>query len=102
MLFLFLPFIVIKSELFSYGFYFGNQMVDHKTIDVYNAKVNEYSQMGGFTTNKHLKDFVKLQKRNNLILDLGCGHGAAASYMIKEGLKCYAVDASSKMVKLAR
>jgi ubiquinone/menaquinone biosynthesis C-methylase UbiE len=76
-------------------------MVDHKTIDVYNAKVNEYSQMGGFTTNKHLKDFVKLQKRNNLVLDLGCGHGAAASYMIKEGLKCYAVDASSKMVKLA-
>ena len=76
-------------------------MIDHETIDVYNAKVEEYSQMGGFTTNKHLKDFVKLQNNNNKILDLGCGHGAAASYMIKAGLKCHAVDASPKMVELA-
>lgn len=76
-------------------------MIDYKTIDVYNAKVDEYSQMGGFTTNKHLKDFVKLHKKNNIILDLGCGHGAAASYIIKAGLKCYAVDASLKMVELA-
>lgn len=76
-------------------------MIDYETIDVYDAKVEEYSQMGGFTTNKHLKDFVELLKGNNKILDLGCGHGAAASYMIKKGLKCYAVDASSKMVELA-
>ena len=73
-------------------------MVDDQTIEVYNAKVDEYSKIGGFTTNQHLKDFVEFHNKNDKVLDLGCGHGSAASYMLKDGLNCHAIDASEKMV----
>jgi ubiquinone/menaquinone biosynthesis C-methylase UbiE len=76
-------------------------VVDDQTIEVYNAKADEYSKIGGFTTNKHLKDFVELHNKNDKVLDLGCGHGSAAFYMLNSGLNCHAIDASAKMVELA-
>ena len=76
-------------------------MVDDQTIEVYNAKADEYSKIGSFTTNKHLKDFVEFHNKNDKVLDLGCGHGSAASYMLNAGLNCHAIDASAKMVELA-
>jgi|TARA_B110000003_G_scaffold134350_1_gene136324 ubiquinone/menaquinone biosynthesis C-methylase UbiE len=76
-------------------------VVDDQTIEVYNAKVDEYSKIGGFTTNQHLKDFVEFHNKNDKVLDLGCGHGSAASYMLNAGLNCHAIDASAKMVELA-
>ncbi len=44
---------------------------------------------------------MELHNKNDKVLDLGCGHGSAASYMLNAGLNCHAIDASAKMVELA-
>jgi len=44
---------------------------------------------------------VEFHNKNDKVLDLGCGHGSAASYMLNAGLNCHAIDASAKMVELA-
>ena len=76
-------------------------MFDTKTVEVYNKRAKEYSQMGEGKTNKHLVDYVGLLKKGDRVLDLGCGHGISSSFMSKAGLVCDPIDASQKMVELA-
>lgn len=40
-------------------------------------------------------------KKEELILDIGCGNGAIASFLIKEGYNVYGTDASKKGIQLA-
>ncbi len=56
-------------------------MLDTKTVEVYNKRAKEYSQMGEGKTNKHLVDYVGLLKKGDRVLDLGCGHGISSSFM---------------------
>lgn len=42
-----------------------------------------------------------LPKKNELILDVGCGNGAVANYLINQGYNVYGTDASEKGIQLA-
>ena len=65
----------------------------------------------GFTTNSPAHTFGYLlrpllnlldKSSNKLILDLGCGNGFLANYLISEGYNVYGTDASEKGIAIAK
>lgn len=46
--------------------------------------------------------FISLCKPGGLILDVGCGAGVKAKYLIKRGLKVVGIDFSSKFLEIAK
>jgi 2-polyprenyl-3-methyl-5-hydroxy-6-metoxy-1,4-benzoquinol methylase len=65
----------------------------------------------GFHTNAPAHTFSYLQEpllslldksRNTCILDLGCGNGYLANYLISQGFNCYGTDASEEGIAIAR
>ncbi len=78
-------------------------MADQKTIDVYNAKAADYADTFSRTTpDRDLRNFIDAVPKGGLVLDFGCGPGNSAAMMQNAGLIAEAMDASAKMVGLAR
>ena len=78
-------------------------MTDPETIRVYDsqaadyaAKTDQYNQ-----TDPRLRAFVAACRPGGRVLDLGCGPGASAAEMARNGLTVEATDASAEMVMLA-
>ena len=69
------------------------------TIETYDKSFKSYKEL---TKNKHAaemsKDFIKLLKKNSLILDLGCGPGRDAKIFSNNGFKVIGIDLSKKMI----
>ena len=74
-------------------------MYDKETIAVYNNKVADYVRLVDRPPSIFLIDFIKRVKLNGNVLDLGCGPGNSTAEMKRCGLKPYAIDASSEMIK---
>ncbi|HEY8784048.1 MAG TPA: class I SAM-dependent methyltransferase [Mucilaginibacter sp.] len=72
--------------------------------------MSEYKDYG-FTTNQPAHTFSYLQapilslldkSANHCILDLGCGNGYLANYLISQGYNAHGTDASEKGITIAR
>ncbi len=78
-------------------------MADPETIATYNATVGDYVKLVSRTTpDRDLRRFIKAVPKGGLVLDWGCGPGNSAAMMQAAGLLPEVVDASEKMVELAR
>jgi len=78
-------------------------MADQKTIETYNASADDYVKLVSRTTpDKDLRRFIDAIPKGGLVLDWGCGPGNSAAMMQTAGLVAEVVDASEKMVELAR
>lgn len=76
---------------------------DRETINVYNAKADDYA--GAFSEaagSKALRRFMEQLAEGASVLDLGCGPGAHAAALHANGFKVTAMDASAAMVDKAR
>ena len=51
---------------------------------------------------KGTDEFISFFKKGDLILDVGCGAGTKAKYLIEKGLKVVGIDFSVKMVELSK
>lgn len=50
----------------------------------------------------YLFDYVRRQlKKNDCILDVGCGNGEIANLLLKEGFNIYGIDASLEGIQIA-
>lgn len=77
-------------------------MTDDRTVEVYNAKAEDYNQMTQNSAEAQaLTEFITAIPINGYVLDLGCGPGKSSALMREQGLRVDAVDASPAMVKLA-
>ncbi len=78
-------------------------MADDLTIAAYDARVADYAELvDGEEPPAALVEFVEHLQPGSLVLDLGCGLGNAASFMLAWGLRVDAVDASREMVRMAQ
>jgi trans-aconitate methyltransferase len=78
-------------------------MADAKTIETYNSKADGYASLiSRSIPDQDLRNFIDAVPLGGLVLDLGCGPGNSAAMMLAEGLKVDAIDASEKMIELAR
>lgn len=78
-------------------------MSDRETISVYNAQAARYAELtdDANAENPQLTSFIQAVPDGGTVLDLGCGPGASAAIMAREGLQVQAMDASAEMVRLA-
>ncbi|MFT5573639.1 MAG: SAM-dependent methyltransferase [Cryomorphaceae bacterium] len=78
-------------------------MPDKQTISVYDSQVEDYADFISKASgdNDILLRFIERLKRDDLILDLGCGPAHDSAVMRQRGLKVDPVDASIEMVKFA-
>ena len=78
-------------------------MADQETIETYNATAGDYVKLvSRDTPDKDLQRFIDAVPKGGLVLDWGCGPGNSAAMMQTTGLVAEAIDASEKMVELAR
>jgi SAM-dependent methyltransferase len=78
-------------------------MSDARTIAVYDARAQTYSDLVSRTTpDADLQAFLDAMPEGGRALDLGCGPGNSAAMMHDAGLEVEAWDASAQMVQLAR
>jgi trans-aconitate methyltransferase len=78
-------------------------MADQKTIATYNATANDYVDFVSRTTpDSDLRRFIAAIPKGGRVLDWGCGPGNSAAMMQAAGLASEGIDASEKMVELAR
>ncbi len=79
-----------------------------KIIEEYNDRIAlryDLAEKGKFKetpTGKIIEKLLPLVKKEDLILDLGCGTGKSAKPFIRKGCKVIGVDISSKMLKIAK
>lgn len=77
-------------------------MTDRKTIDVYNARAQDYARLDTTgTPSATLAAFMALLPDGGRVLDLGCGPGTSARHMARAGFTVDGMDASAEMVALA-
>lgn len=76
-------------------------MTDQQTLDVYDAKIEDYKKLTFATASKSLLKFIEALPDDAHALDLGCGPGFAAAEMARRGVKVTATDASPEMVAAA-
>ncbi len=78
-------------------------MADQETIKTYNATAGDYVKfVSRDTPDKDLQRFIDAVPKGGRVLDWGCGPGNSAAMMQTAGLVAEAIDASEKMVELAR
>lgn len=78
-------------------------MADNETIATYNATADNYAKLVSRTTpDRDLQRFIDAVSKGGLVLDWGCGPGNSAAMMQAAGLVTELIDASEKMVALAR
>lgn len=78
-------------------------MSDPTTIRVYDQRAADYAALSDEKTSADpvLAAFIAACPPGGLVLDLGCGPGAAAATMANAGLIAQATDASGEMVAMA-
>ena len=77
-------------------------MSDDKTIAVYNEKAEEYGQLTEKLYElKEAEGFAAALAEGARVLDLGCGPGFYAAWLVEKGFRVEAWDASAEMVKMA-
>lgn len=78
-------------------------MADRGTLDVYAKRAEDYARrFGTDRPSSHLCAFVDMLPEQARVLDLGCGPGNAAAYMVSLGHKADAWDASPEMAEQGR
>lgn len=78
-------------------------MADQQTLGVYAKRAADYAnRFGGETPSQHLRAFMDALPAEARVLDLGCGPGHAAAFMIANGFKVDAWDASAEMAQLGQ
>jgi ubiquinone/menaquinone biosynthesis C-methylase UbiE len=69
----------------------------------YNRIFDHYNKYRRISANKHeLDNFVKHLPKQSTILDMGCGSGLVAKFLMDRGIKVIGIDVSRNMVNLAR
>ncbi|MFK7752338.1 MAG: class I SAM-dependent methyltransferase [Sedimentitalea sp.] len=78
-------------------------MSDEETLNVYDARAQEYADLGESETSgdPHLNAFITACPAGGRVLDLGCGPGKSSNLMARAGLVVDATDGSREMVALA-
>lgn len=77
-------------------------MTDRQTIDVYDARVQDYAKLEpSDTPSDTLATFIAALPNGARVLDLGCGPGTSARHMVRAGCVVDALDASAEMIGLA-
>ncbi|SMC51560.1 class I SAM-dependent DNA methyltransferase [Primorskyibacter flagellatus] len=78
-------------------------MTDDKTLGVYDEKAGDYARLMDHDTiaPTALNKFLSALPERGTVLDLGCGPGSWARYMVKAGFRVDAIDASAGMVEKA-
>ena len=71
------------------------------TIDVYNARAQDYLDLVRDVVPAGLAEFIAAQPSGGAVLDLGCGPGHHAARMAAAGLDVTAIDPSPEMCALA-
>ncbi len=78
-------------------------MADKETINTYDTTATDYAKfVSRITPDRDLQRFIDAIPKGGLVLDWGCGPGNSAAMMQSAGLVAEAIDASEKMVELAR
>ncbi len=74
-----------------------------KTIQTFDETAEDYQKnTDNLAPTKLLDKFVNCLPKQAKVLDVGCGPGRDADYLQKQGLEIFGVDASQKMIELAR
>lgn len=78
-------------------------MPDKETLDVYDARAEDYATLvtSDAKPDADLQAFLDGLPSGSHVLDLGCGPGNSARLMAEAGHTVIATDASTEMVKLA-
>jgi SAM-dependent methyltransferase len=76
---------------------------DRETLNVYDARANDYADLIGEAAapKDQLESFLTSLPQQGNVLDLGCGPGLAAADFADAGHNVTATDASAAMIKLA-
>ena len=74
---------------------------DQATYDFYQARAPYYRASGAQGQSRHLEGFLKRLDPSTRILELGCGGGRDAAYMIKRGFSVDPTDGIPAMVTKA-
>ncbi|GEP89097.1 Methyltransferase domain-containing protein [Chitinophaga terrae (ex Kim and Jung 2007)] len=76
-----------------------------KVFEAYNMIAGWFEENRGksLIEKKYLDRLINTTRRNATVLDLGCGTGMPVmDYLLKQGLQVTGVDASSRMLEIAR
>ncbi|WP_147126324.1 class I SAM-dependent methyltransferase [Shimia ponticola] len=73
-------------------------MSDEETLNVYNAKIDDYVAIAHKAPPQNLLDFIAAVHPGGTVVDLGCGPGFSAQTMAEHGLKAEAWDLSDAMI----
>lgn len=78
-----------------------------KTFDTIWEEIHEETAWGRYPSEEVIRfiarNYYKVENRKNVkLLDFGCGAGAVAWYMAREGFEVYAFDGSNNAIKKAR
>lgn len=78
-------------------------MSDRETVDVYDARADDYADLIGEAAapREQLESFLSVLPLEADVLDLGCGPGLAAAHFADAGHAVTATDASAAMIELA-
>lgn len=78
-------------------------MTDTETLGVYAKRAEDYAtRFGRDGPDRHLRAFMDDLPTGGRVLDLGCGPGHAAAFMITEGFDVDAWDASPEMARIGK
>lgn len=72
-------------------------MSDAETLNVYNAKIDDYVAIAHKAPPQNLLDFIAAVRPGGRVVDLGCGPGFSAQTMAEHGLEVEAWDLSQAM-----
>ena len=73
-----------------------------KTLMYYNEKAAELTQQYESANIDDIHQLlVKTFQKNDTLLEIGCGSGRDASFMIAQGYNLLAIDGSKKMIEMA-
>lgn len=74
---------------------------DPDTLEFYQKEAPVYTASGAGGVSRHLPDFLTRLQKGAKILELGCGGGIDAAYMIAQGFEVTPTDGTSAIAALA-
>lgn len=77
-------------------------MTDEATLAWYEREAPNYTASGAQGQSRHLDGFLARLAPDAYILELGCGGGRDAAYMLQKGFRLDATDGTAAMVRKAR
>ncbi|MEZ5682570.1 MAG: class I SAM-dependent methyltransferase [Erythrobacter sp.] len=77
-------------------------MTDEATLAWYEREAPNYTASGAQGQSRHLDGFLARLTPDAHILELGCGGGRDAAYMVEKGFSLDATDGTSAMVRKAK